>query len=229
MSKNGLIYILTNPSFEQYIKIGYTTDLGKRINDLSSRTAVPYSFQPYATWDVPDMIYEKYGKHSDDYIHNLIDSVNPDLRCIEYRGTGKKRTREFYVMSPENAFKILKQAAAIFGDDEQPQIYKKTQKELEEIDSAEEDAQALNHNRHHFKDIKFKSSLTDKEYFTKTKDNGTLGIYELKTEEEIPNHFKPSKRQIVLQACKDLELDVKDNDTLYCLIHKLEKEKVKKE
>lgn len=38
MSK-GVIYILTNPSFPQYVKIGYATDVKQRLDELN-RSAV---------------------------------------------------------------------------------------------------------------------------------------------------------------------------------------------
>ena len=40
MSK-GFIYILTNPSFPQYVKIGYATDVKQRLDELNRSTAVP--------------------------------------------------------------------------------------------------------------------------------------------------------------------------------------------
>ena len=64
---------------------------------------------------------------------------------------------------------------------------------------------------------------TNKEYYSKTKDNGTLGIYEVDTDVEIPNNSNPSKKQILLQAVKDLNGEVDSNITLYQLQHKLEK------
>lgn len=35
MKNHGYIYILTNPSFENYIKIGYATDIEKRLEELN--------------------------------------------------------------------------------------------------------------------------------------------------------------------------------------------------
>ena len=32
--KNGVIYILTNPSFPDYVKIGYADDIDKRLKQL---------------------------------------------------------------------------------------------------------------------------------------------------------------------------------------------------
>ena len=32
---SGVIYILTNPSFEQYVKIGYADDVDKRLQQLN--------------------------------------------------------------------------------------------------------------------------------------------------------------------------------------------------
>lgn len=78
-------------------------------------------------------------------------------------------------------------------------------------------------NRHHFKGTSFFSSLTQKHYYTKTNDKGTLSIYELNTNIEIQNNSTPSKRQIVLQALKDLNIKVNEKDMLYQMVHKLEK------
>lgn len=33
--KNGVIYILTNPSFPDYVKIGYADDIDKRLKQLN--------------------------------------------------------------------------------------------------------------------------------------------------------------------------------------------------
>lgn len=78
-------------------------------------------------------------------------------------------------------------------------------------------------NRHHFKDIEFYSSLTSKSYYTRTSEQGTLSIFEKDTNLEIPNNSNPSKKQIVLQALKDLGENVDDGLTLYQLEHRLEK------
>ena len=48
-------------------------------------------------------------------------------------------------------------------------------------------------------------------------------MFEKDTNTEIPNNSSPSKKQIVLQALKDLNADVNDGLTLYQLEHRLEK------
>ena len=35
MDKTGVIYILTNPSFPEYVKIGYADDIDKRLMQLN--------------------------------------------------------------------------------------------------------------------------------------------------------------------------------------------------
>lgn len=35
MDKTGVIYILTNPSFPEYVKIGYADDIDKRLQQLN--------------------------------------------------------------------------------------------------------------------------------------------------------------------------------------------------
>lgn len=107
MEKAGVIYILTNPSFPEYVKIGYADDVNKRLSQLNRSECIPFAFRVYATYEVGSRL-------SDLKIHEIIDRLNPDLRSIE-SFEGKKRVREFYVMSPEDAFQLLKAIAEING------------------------------------------------------------------------------------------------------------------
>ena len=52
-SEEGYVYILTNPAFKTfYIKIGFTTNLKSRLNDLYN-TSVPLRFKVYALLKTP--------------------------------------------------------------------------------------------------------------------------------------------------------------------------------
>ena len=95
MSK-GYIYILTNPSFPNYVKIGYADDVDSRVRQLNSSACTPYAFRIYAT-------YEVNSRLSDLKIHEIIDKLNPNLRSID-NFEGKKRVREFYAMTKEDAY-----------------------------------------------------------------------------------------------------------------------------
>ena len=214
MKTTGSIYILTNPSFPEYVKIGYADNVEKRLEHLNRSECVPFAFRLYAYYDVPTRL-------SDKKIHEMIDSLNPTLRSIDEFG-GKKRVREFYAMNADEAYQILEAIATINGLKNNLHLVEANAVQKEDEQEAAEN-RLLSKNRHHFKDITFHSSLTNKQYLAKTRDDGTLGIYESDTGREIKNSESPSKRQIVMQAAKDLGLPVKDNDTLYQLEHKLEK------
>lgn len=105
--KKGVIYILTNPSFPEYVKIGYADDIDKRLQQLNRSECVPYAFRVYATYEVASRL-------SDLKIHSIIDKLNPNLRSVE-SFNGKQRIREFYAMSPEDAYSILEAIAEIHG------------------------------------------------------------------------------------------------------------------
>lgn len=102
---NGVIYILTNPSFPQYVKIGYADDIDRRLAQLNRSECIPFAFRVYATYEVPSRL-------SDLKIHSIIDSLRSDLRSID-NFNGQKRVREFYAMSPEDAYSILEAMADI--------------------------------------------------------------------------------------------------------------------
>lgn len=107
MNKTGVIYILTNPSFPDYVKIGYADDINQRLRQLNRSECIPFAFRVYATYEVSSRL-------SDLKIHSIIDKLNPDLRSVE-SFNGKQRVREFYAMSPEDAYSILEAIAEIHG------------------------------------------------------------------------------------------------------------------
>lgn len=106
----GVIYILTNPSFPEYVKIGYAKDLEKRMSQLNRSETIPFAFRAYA-------VYEVESNLTDLVLHDLIDKLNPDLRSIE-NFDGRERKREFYAMSPEDAYALLECIAKISGTED---------------------------------------------------------------------------------------------------------------
>ena len=136
MEKAGVVYILTNPSFPEYVKIGYADDVNKRLAQLNRSECVPFAFRVYATYQVSSRL-------SDKRIHEIIDRLNPDLRSIE-SFEGKKRVREFYAMSPEDAFELLRAIAEINGMESSLKLIapnkeeKQAEKLAEEISSRNE-------------------------------------------------------------------------------------------
>lgn len=43
-TQKGVIYILTNPSFPEYVKIGYADDVEKRLSQLNRSECIPFAF-----------------------------------------------------------------------------------------------------------------------------------------------------------------------------------------
>ena len=50
MDNAGVIYTLTNPSFPEYVKIGYADDIDKRLQQLNRSECIPFAFRVYATY-----------------------------------------------------------------------------------------------------------------------------------------------------------------------------------
>ena len=105
--QHGYIYIFTNPSFPQYVKIGYADDVEQRLRQLNRSETIPFAFRCYATYEVNHRL-------TDMKIHDVIDKLNPDIRSID-NVNGKKRVREFFAMSKEDAYSILEAIAEING------------------------------------------------------------------------------------------------------------------
>ena len=105
--KSGVIYILTNPSFPNFVKIGYAHNIEKRLKQLNRSETIPFAFRVYA-------VYQVESELTDKELHKLIDQLNPDLRTIE-NFDGKERVKEFYAMSAEAAYGLMECIAKISG------------------------------------------------------------------------------------------------------------------
>ena len=128
MTKKGVIYILTNPSFPEYVKIGYADNIEKRLKDLNRSECIPFAFRLFAYYDVNTRL-------SDLKIHEMIDKLNPSLRSIE-EVEGKKRVREFYAMDAEEAYSLLESIATINGLKDNLHRVAPSPKEIEELNTA---------------------------------------------------------------------------------------------
>ena len=124
MENQGYIYILTNPSFKEYVKIGYTKDVDERVKTLNGSDAVPFAFRKYATYKVNLPLGDKK-------VHEIIDRLNPSLRSIDDID-GRIRKREFYAISAEQAYSVFEAMAAMHGCNQNLQKYALTKNEKED-------------------------------------------------------------------------------------------------
>ena len=124
----GAIYILKNPSFPDYIKIGYADDVYSRLKTLNDKSAVPFAFRLYAYYKVNHRLEDKT-------VHDIIDKLNPSLRAKD-NIDGKERKREFFEMSAEDAYDLLHCIAKINGLEDNLVLVEPTAKEMEDEDEA---------------------------------------------------------------------------------------------
>lgn len=113
-SEEGFVYILTNPAFKTfYIKIGYTTNLKSRLNDLYN-TSVPLRFKVYALLKTPKF------KLAEKMIH------------AAFKASRIGDDREFFMLNPEEALVQMKIVAE--GLDAKVIVYDENEKEKKVFD-----------------------------------------------------------------------------------------------
>ena len=102
-NQRGIVYILTNPLFQDdVVKIGITKNIEERLKSLSCETGVPCPFECYAAYEV-----DKYEE-----VESLLHSI--------YRGVDKHTDKihlkkEFFRVNPEEAKKALAKIAALMN------------------------------------------------------------------------------------------------------------------
>lgn len=134
----GYIYIMTNPSFPEYVKIGYAEDAKKRLKNGNDSSWTPFAFRLYATYQVSK-------NKSDTLIHNIISRTNSDLRAVD-NIEGRERKREFFKMSAEDAYSVLKSIAEV--SDTEDRLWKNNKWTKEEKDDDLSITKIENENEH---------------------------------------------------------------------------------
>ena len=151
-----IVYILTNESMPDIIKIGITDNLSRRIKELDN-TSTPLPFECYFALEVNDA----------GAIEKLLHEAFDDKRV--------RQNREFFNLSPEQAKSALKIAEKMGGVDVTPRAA---------IVETEQDSQALEEAKKRKSKIDYFSSLdiSSGETLTFKKDNGITAIVGLNNE-----------------------------------------------
>lgn len=129
----GLVYILTNPCLDGWVKIGMTerNDIERRLQELNSPPNIPLSYRCYATYEVENPL------EVEQRIHSLIDRVDDSLHAREQLNNGRIREREFFKISPETAYGIFKDIAVLRGDVNKLKLHTPTLDQSQEQEIAE--------------------------------------------------------------------------------------------
>ena len=96
------IYILTNKSIPDYIKIGITENVEETRKKLSTKV-LPCGYDVYATYETPARINEK------EFV-DLLGKINSEVYKVSGNG--------FLAMDPETGFALLEGIAKISGTEE---------------------------------------------------------------------------------------------------------------
>lgn len=94
----GIVYVLTNPAFDSYVKVGRTIDLEQRLRQLDN-TSVPLPFRCVYAVEVED----------DVTVERLVHQAFADVRV--------RSTREFFEIDAQRVISALK---LTFGRDVTP-------------------------------------------------------------------------------------------------------------
>lgn len=95
---HNVIYILTNPLFAGYVKIGYASDLNSRLASLN--TGLLRNFDVFAVYETPLL-------NADKQFHAIIDDLAPIVRARVINGR-RVQDKEFFKLEPEQAYDILR-------------------------------------------------------------------------------------------------------------------------
>jgi hypothetical protein len=130
----GIVYILTNPSLDGWVKIGMSVrnNIEDRLAELNRPTNIPLSYRAYAVYEVEKP--QEVEKH----IHDLFDIIDESLHARETLSSGRIREREFFRISPERAFAVFKVVSKLRKDETCLKLITPNAEQIEEEQIAEQ-------------------------------------------------------------------------------------------
>ena len=130
----GIVYILVNPCLDGWVKIGMSSrnNVNERLAELNRPENLPLSYRAYAVYEVENP--QAVEKH----IHKLLDIIDDSLHARELLPNGKIREREFFRISPEKAFEVLRSISLLRGDNDCLKKIEPTAEQIEEDEIAEQ-------------------------------------------------------------------------------------------
>ena len=136
----GIVYILTNPSLDGWVKIGMSArnNIEERLAELNRPANIPLSYRAYAIYEVEKP--NEVEKH----IHNLFDIIDENLHARETLSGGRIREREFFRISPEKAYAVFMSVAHLRGDADNLKLITPNEEQIEEEEIAEQIARRPN-------------------------------------------------------------------------------------
>ena len=104
----GLVYIMTNPCLDGWVKIGMTerNDIDQHLNELNSPSNIPLSYRCYAVYEVENPL------EVEKRIHNIIDLIDSSLHAREVLTNGRIRERIFQNFSRNGVQRFQKYSRA---------------------------------------------------------------------------------------------------------------------
>ena len=105
--KKGVIYIIVNSMLPKQSKVGYAEDAEKVVNQLNKQGMFKGAYSLYAT-------YETAAVADDKQVYKLFATLNDDISIVEVP-EGRNTTSEYYVIKPDEAYRLLLTIARISG------------------------------------------------------------------------------------------------------------------
>ena len=136
----GIVYILTNPSLDGWVKIGMSArnNIEERLAELNRPANIPLSYRAYAVYEVDRP--QEVEKH----IHNLFDIIDEDLHARETLSGGRIREREFFRISPEKAYAVFMTIANLRNDIDNLKLIAPNEEQMVEEEIADQIARRPN-------------------------------------------------------------------------------------
>lgn len=106
-TNKGVIYIIANTALPKQSKIGYADDAEKAVKQLNTKGMFKGNYTLYAT-------YETDAVSDDKQVGKLLATINDNIGIVEIPD-GKAGTAEYYVIKPEEAYRLLLTIARISG------------------------------------------------------------------------------------------------------------------